>query len=82
VSGAPSMLGMSAPELSLLFFFGVFIGMVVWLLLSKSARWRRDARIPLDDLPQDEIAATETPGITETPASAGSRATREGRNHA
>jgi cbb3-type cytochrome oxidase subunit 3 len=68
------MLGMSAPELSLLFFFGVFIGMVVWLVLSKSSRWRRDARIPLDDLPQDETAAARH-------TTTSTRATREGRNH-
>jgi hypothetical protein len=49
------LLGMSWPELSLIFFLALFIGMVVRLVLSRSTRWARDARMPLDDLnPQDD----------------------------
>jgi hypothetical protein len=49
------LFGMSWPELSLIFFLVLFIGMVVRLILSRSTRWARDARMPLDDLnPQDD----------------------------
>lgn len=79
------IVGLSAPELSLLFFFGVFVGMVVWLVLSKSSRWGRDARIPLDELPQDEIAAIEAGRAGARSAAPDTttvtRATREGTNH-
>ncbi|MDZ4830644.1 MAG: cbb3-type cytochrome c oxidase subunit 3 [Phycisphaerae bacterium] len=35
---------------SLLIFFAMFIGIVVWILVAgRSGRWARDARIPLDD---------------------------------
>jgi len=50
----PSMLAMSMPELSLLFFMGVFVALVVYLAVSRSKRWERIARIPLEDLPSDE----------------------------
>ena len=35
--------------LALLFFLALFIGLVLWLSLSKSDRWKRDADIPLHD---------------------------------
>jgi hypothetical protein len=47
--------GMSWPELSLIFFLLLFIGLVIRLVFSRSTRWARDARMPLDDLnPQDD----------------------------
>jgi hypothetical protein len=49
---APALLalaGLSWPELSLIFFLGLFIAIVVRLVLSRSQRWQRDARMPLDD---------------------------------
>jgi uncharacterized membrane-anchored protein len=39
--------------LALLFFLALFIGLVLWLSLSKSDRWKRDADIPLHDEPVD-----------------------------
>ena len=79
------ILGLSAPELSLLVVIGVFVGMVVWLVLSKSSRWGRDARIPLDELPQDEIAAIEAgragTGTAAPDNTTVTRATRGGTNH-
>lgn len=39
-----------AAVVSLLFFFSLFVGIVVWVLMTgKSGRWKRDARMPLDD---------------------------------
>lgn len=47
---APAMLGeLSWPEISLLFFLALFVALVLRLVLSRSARWKSDARIPLDD---------------------------------
>ena len=51
----PSMLAMSIPELSLLFFMGVFVALVVYLAVSRAKRWERIARIPLEDLPSDGV---------------------------
>jgi cbb3-type cytochrome oxidase subunit 3 len=42
-------LGMSMPELALLFFFSLFVGLVIWLAFSRSKRWERIARIPLNE---------------------------------
>ncbi len=54
------LFGMSWPELSLIFFLALFIGMVVRLVLSRSTRWARNARMPLDDLnPQDDRTRTK-----------------------
>lgn len=39
------------PVVSLLFFFGLFIGVLLWLALTRKSRWDADARIPLDDGP-------------------------------
>jgi hypothetical protein len=48
---------MSMPELSLLFFMGVFVALVVYLAVSRAKRWERIARIPLEDLPSDGVPA-------------------------
>ena len=40
---------LSWPEISLIFFFGLFIAIVLRLVFSRSKRWQQDARIPLDD---------------------------------
>jgi hypothetical protein len=53
------MLAMSMPELSLLFFMGVFVALVVYLAVSRAKRWERIARIPLEDLPSDEVRDDE-----------------------
>ncbi|MFO0826826.1 MAG: cbb3-type cytochrome c oxidase subunit 3 [Phycisphaerales bacterium] len=40
-----------AAIVSLLFFFSLFIGIIVWLIVTgKTGRWARDARMPLDDV--------------------------------
>lgn len=44
-----TVLGMSMPEISLIFFMGLFLVIVLRLALSRSDRWKRDARIPLDE---------------------------------
>ena len=43
------IVAMSMPELSLIFFMGLFLVLVLRLTLSRTMRWERDARIPLDD---------------------------------
>ncbi|MBL9148455.1 MAG: cbb3-type cytochrome c oxidase subunit 3 [Phycisphaerae bacterium] len=36
---------------SLLFFFSLFIGILIWLYVAgRNGRWARDARMPLDDV--------------------------------
>lgn len=47
----PTLLGMSMPEISLIFFMGLFLVIVLRLVLSRSDRWQKDARIPLDEKP-------------------------------
>ena len=51
---AHSLLAMSMPEISLIFFMGMFVVLVVGLVLSRSQRWARIARIPLEERPIDE----------------------------
>ena len=40
---------LSWPEISLIFFLGLFFAIVLRLVFSRSKRWQQDARIPLDD---------------------------------
>ena len=47
------------PSMSLIIFLVLFIGMLAWLFLVPSARWKRDARMPLEDAPL-ETHAKET----------------------
>ncbi len=49
------IVAMSMPELSLIFFMGLFLVLVLRLTLSRTMRWERDARIPLDD--SNEVGA-------------------------
>jgi cbb3-type cytochrome oxidase subunit 3 len=44
-------MGSVLPIVSLIFFLALFLGVVLWLLLTKRSRWEADARIPLDDGP-------------------------------
>ena len=44
-----ALLGMSMPELSLIFFMTLFVVLVLRLVFSRSERWQKDARIPLDE---------------------------------
>jgi hypothetical protein len=44
-----AILAMSWPELSLIFFMVLFVGIVLRLALSRTKRWEQDARIPLDE---------------------------------
>ncbi|MEY4118101.1 MAG: hypothetical protein RLZZ116_1429 [Planctomycetota bacterium] len=44
-----ALLGMSMPELSLIFFMTLFVVLVLRLVFSRSDRWQKDARIPLDE---------------------------------
>jgi hypothetical protein len=48
-----AVLGMSMPELSLIFFMVLFAGLVLRLALSRTKRWEQDARIPLDESGKD-----------------------------
>jgi len=54
------------PIVSLIFFLGLFLGVVLWLLLGGKARWDADARIPLDDGP-DPV----TPRVDRSPSRPG-----------
>ncbi len=38
-------------EFSLIFFMVLFVAIVVRLVFSRAERWRKDARIPLEDMP-------------------------------
>ncbi len=39
------------PVASTVFFFTLFVGIIVWLIVTgRSGRWSRDARMPLDDV--------------------------------
>lgn len=44
-------MGSVLPIVSLVFFFALFVGVLLWLFLTKRSRWEADARIPLDDGP-------------------------------
>ena len=39
------------PVMSLLIFLSLFLALVAWLVFTPSARWMRDARIPLEEPP-------------------------------
>ena len=39
------------PTLSMLIFLSLFLGLLAWQFLTPTARWRRDARIPLEEAP-------------------------------
>jgi hypothetical protein len=43
--------GIGFVEFSLIFFMVLFVAIVVRLALSRTDRWRKDARIPLEDMP-------------------------------
>lgn len=49
MSCCTAIVGMSMPEVSLIFFMLLFIVLVMRLVFSRSERWSRDARIPLDE---------------------------------
>ncbi|MEY5061417.1 MAG: hypothetical protein RIS45_1338 [Planctomycetota bacterium] len=40
---------MTMPEISLIFFMTLFVVLVLRLVFSRSERWQKDARIPLDE---------------------------------
>jgi hypothetical protein len=53
---------MTIVEISLLFFFVLFLGIVARLVFSRSKRWKEDAQIPLHDtvaIEPESSAATE-----------------------
>lgn len=39
------------PVLSLLFFLSLFLALLAWLVFTPTARWKRDARMPLEEAP-------------------------------
>lgn len=41
-------LGLSMPEISLLLFVGLFIGMLAWLFVFRRKGWEHEAGLPLD----------------------------------
>lgn len=41
-------LGFSMPEISLLLFLGMFLGLLAWLFLFRRKGWDREASLPLD----------------------------------
>lgn len=40
------------PQIALVVFLTLFLGVILWLWLTPRRRWEHDARIPLDDAPQ------------------------------
>ena len=67
------LLAMSMPEISLIFFMGMFVVLVVALVLSRSRRWERIARIPLEERPIDEQAQAGTGATADGHEGAGRR---------
>ena len=67
------LLAMSMPEISLIFFMGMFVVLVVALVLSRSRRWERIARIPLEERPIDEQAQAGTGAAADGREGAGRR---------
>ena len=67
------LLAMSMPEISLIFFMGMFVVLVVALVLSRSRRWERIARIPLEERPIDEQAQAGTGAAADGHEGAGRR---------
>ena len=67
------LLAMSMPEISLIFFMGMFVVLVVALVLSRSRRWERIARIPLEERPIDEQAQAGTGADADGHEGAGRR---------
>ena len=47
-------------QLSLIFFFGLFVLICVWLLTTRASYWRANARIPLEDAPVHDRNAPDT----------------------
>jgi hypothetical protein len=43
------VIAMTMPEISLIFFMTLFVVLVLRLVFSRSERWQKDARIPLDE---------------------------------
>lgn len=46
--------------IALVFFLALFLGIVLWLIFSNSARWQRDAEIPLQDDPVEPRTSETT----------------------
>lgn len=58
------MENMTVVEISLLFFFVLFLGIVARLVFSRSKRWKEDAQIPLHDtLAGEPKSSTESEGV-------------------
>lgn len=39
-------------QIALVFFLTLFLTVIIWLWLTPKKRWNKDARIPLDEVPQ------------------------------
>lgn len=48
------VLGLSTPEISLIFFMSMFVVLVLRLVFSRAERWQKDARIPLSETPVED----------------------------
>lgn len=46
-------LALSMPEISLLFFLGLFIALLAWLFIFRRRGWDAEARMPLEEVPAD-----------------------------
>jgi len=40
------------PQIALVVFIVIFIGVIAWLWIVPKKRWNRDARLPIDDAPR------------------------------
>lgn len=64
-----AILGLSMPELSLLFFLGLFIALLAWLFVFRRRGWDAESRIPLEERPVEERLPGDRVG-RERPADA------------
>lgn len=56
----PAVLAMSMPELSLIFFMGMFLLLVLRLVFARPGRWDKEARIPLGESANGDASAERT----------------------
>lgn len=54
--------GLSFVQAGLVIFFLVFVGIVAWVLMGRSSRFEKHARIPLEDEPVEPIEPSNRGG--------------------
>lgn len=51
----------SGAQIALIVAIVTFVGVIVWLWRTPARRWRRDARLPIDDAPRAPAAGSAPP---------------------